>query len=115
MTSMNRRRVKGFGVSRAMASSIPNRRVRTRMRTLTSQASQSRSSKMDCMRDPSPRRSSVVSPQKELTTDDRQLTTAFPLARQFGDHREQRHVERDDNAADHDAQQADNDRFQHGQ
>ena len=34
------------------------------------------------------------------------------LASQFGDHREQRHVQRNDDAADHDAQETDDDRFQ---
>src|SRR6185437_10880833 len=116
---MKRRRGKGFGVSRAMASSIANKRVRIMIRTLTSQASQSRSSKMDCMRDPIPEcSSSVVSLRPFLTTDDRRLTTALAdlcLARQFGDHREQRYVERNYDASDHDTQQTDDDRFQHGQ
>src|SRR5258708_37617806 len=46
------------------------------------------------------------------------LRTSLPVARclasQFGDHGEQRHVERDHDAADTDAQYGDDDRLEHG-
>src|ERR671924_556832 len=105
MTSMNSRRGTGFGVSRAIASSIPNRKVRMMMRTLTSHASHCRSSNMGCIWIlNSPGRAACLRPAWRSS-----------LASQLCDHREQRHVERNNDAADHHAQQADDDWFQHGQ
>src|SRR2546430_17472575 len=52
MLVMNSLTGNGERVSRAMASSIPNRNVRMMMRALTSQASHNRSSNMECISDP---------------------------------------------------------------
>src|ERR1700690_547484 len=46
--------------------------------------------------------------------DDQRPTTVL-LSRQFSDHREQRHIQRNNDAADADAEDADDDRLQHGQ
>src|SRR6202047_1332251 len=48
------------------------------------------------------------------TTSDSRPTTVL-LSRQFSDHREQRHVQRNNDASDADAEETDNDRLQHGQ
>src|SRR5438552_12444624 len=55
MLVMNSLNGNGERVSRAMASSIPNRSVRMMIRALTSQASHNRSSNMECISDPDSR------------------------------------------------------------
>src|SRR5437868_2411272 len=87
-------------VNCAMASSIPKIIVRIKMRTLTSHASHSRFSKAECMM------SRVVpllcmNPRGVPMTP---LALAFLLTRQFCDHCKERHVQRNDDAADHHAQ-----------
>src|SRR5438094_8402363 len=102
MTSMNRRSGSGFGVSRAIASSIPNKKVRMMMRTLTSHASHCRSSNMGCIWIlDSPGRAACLRPAGRSA-----------LASHLCNDPEHRHVERNNDAADQDAKQADDDRFQ---
>src|SRR6266853_2923932 len=133
MVVMKSRRGSGVGVIAATASSIPSRKVRMRMRTLTSHASQLRSSNVDCMTIPvilkvaAARRlgppASSTRPAKGrpgFRSLGRSAIANRPLwlmllASQLGDHGKQRHVERNHNAADGDAQYGDNDRLQHSQ
>src|SRR5208282_5638647 len=111
-----RRRGRTVGVNSATASWITSRKVRIRIRTLTSHASQFRSSNVDCILVPmlwlmfwkNVRRlkvSRTVSPPA-VKADCRRLgdfliaSTSQPnrrLASQLGDHGEQRHVERNHN------------------
>src|ERR1700723_3310201 len=105
MELTNSRSGKGVGASREMASSIPRRNVRIRMRTLTSQASHSRSSNMDCMPNPI---SSVetenawggVRGRVIVLRQSYSRPQLFVLSRQFGNHREQWHVQRNHDASD---------------
>src|SRR6202521_5452831 len=136
MALTNSRRDTGVGVSREIASSIPKRNVRMRMRTLTSQANHSRSSNMDCMAHPNSRALSLgnavaTTPairtpwQKSFSIGQNPLACRSParnsahdfscLAGQLGDHREQWHIQRNDDAADCYTQEGDQDWFQHGQ
>src|ERR1700716_4256829 len=99
----------GLGVRRMTASSMASRTIRIRMRTFTSQVSQFRSSEMECMKvslQPSAviHQSFGASPRhsEQLIPDGCLL---FFLSRQFCDHREQWHVQRDHNAADADAEE----------
>src|SRR5437588_3882673 len=123
----------GVGLNSATASSIPSRKVRMRILTLTSQASQLRSSKVDCIAIPvasnyQSRAHSVPAAQVDGRAERRRSSRweaaalrepaslrSIRLPSQLGDHGEQRHVERDHDAADADAQQTDDEGFQHGQ
>src|SRR5579872_7490765 len=100
MRLMNSRSGSWVGVSRVMASSMPTKKVMMRTRTLTSQPSQERSS-------------NVIS--AAITFLGAARAPLCVLAGQLGDHGEQRHVERNDNAAHAHAQNADDDGLQHGQ
>src|SRR5579863_8579407 len=123
MALTNNRSDRGLGVSREIASSIPSRNVRMRMRTLTSQANHSRSSNMDCMTHPDSRASSAqtrrhaqsASWTEELFRLGRippagLLSPAWNAAQDFSylaghlsDQREQRHIQRNDDATDRNA------------
>src|SRR5215510_6612310 len=109
----------GVAVNWLMTSSIPNRNVRMLMRTLTSHSSHNRSSNIDCMSSPIlPDFSAGLAqggeyvircwrlPEQPVGS----LTRLFCcLARQFRDHREQRHVKRNHDTAHTQAEDADND------
>src|SRR5450432_1662007 len=121
MASTNKRMGKATGVNCAIASSTPSNTVRIRIRTLTSQTSQTRSSKADCMsRLLSFSCSGPVFHQWNLAfrvarTSSFRRPHHRSLPSQLADQREQRHVQRDHDAANHDAEQTDNYRLQHGQ
>src|SRR5450755_3417938 len=125
---------RGLGVSREIANSMPNRNVRMRIRTLTSQASQSRSSNMDCMPNPNFRALSVGSAvaltrairtlaSRPLTgrrasaadSSSRVSRSDVSLASHLGDQREQRHVQRNYDAANRNTKERDQIWLQHGQ
>src|SRR5271163_2612309 len=114
----------GLGVRRMTASSMASRTIRIRMRTFTSQVSQFRSSEMECMNFVVVfvrREEFAVGYELRATMTNGLLIAHSPklvalgLSRQFSDPREQRHVQRNNDAADADAEQTDNDRLQHGQ
>src|SRR5579864_7340923 len=120
MVLMNKRTGSGVDVNRATASSIPNRKVRIRIRTLTSQSSQLRSSKFGCIPDPvnsvnQRLGSPLICAMPVETSEHLPVRLKGPphaarsglliwLSSQLGDHGKQRHIERNDDAANGDAQ-----------
>src|SRR6266700_4659096 len=84
----------------AIASSIPKIIVRIRMRTLTSHASHNRFSKAECMMNRVYLRGSMLTAGKSILG----LPALVSLSRQLGNHCKERHVQRNDDAADHHAE-----------
>src|SRR5512146_460525 len=121
MTAMNRCLFTLLTVSVVIASSMASRNVMIMTRTLTSHSSQVRSLKVVAITTTFQRdRTGRVRTYKPTSAGFRQMwatanCTARSLAGQLGDHREQRHVERNDNATDRDAEKRDQDRLQHRQ
>src|SRR6185312_11929060 len=111
MASTNRRIGKATTVNCAMASSSPRRMVRIKIRTLTSHASQSRSSKSDCVRDAIFIQLCNFGPDAGAACP-RRISTLYSQLRDHGQHW---NIQRYDDAANHHAEESDDYGFEHGQ
>src|SRR5438309_9901767 len=102
---MNSRSGSCVGVSREMASSTPTRKVIMSTRTLTSQASQERSSNL------------VFATNHHLNkgAQKRAAPRRTCLPSQLGDQREEWQIERNDNSSDANAQHANNGGLHHSE